>query len=522
MLDLPGRSYKGWSKMKTTANLMTIAMLVLSTSGTALGARIALNSGERYQTIEGFGAFGAKEAWWSRGPYYDSTFLKRIIDTVGVTILRTELYPPEDEQNWVKQIDYWRAVKAYADTVKQPLKVIASVWTPPASFKTNGSTKDGGTLIMDKLDEYTDYLIDYLKRFRTECGFDLYALSPQNEPQLPIWYNSCTYTAENLGQVIVSLGRKIKSEGLPTKIFFSDDLFYQQGYNEKVQTVVSTDADADEVAQFLAMHYGGSDYLRDDLPDWYSSERCYKAYGDLARQHGKTAWNSEFGNGEHTWAIAFRNAQAKHAMLTNNYSAVVYWMLSAGSFYHEAVLSDGLLTDKGYCLMAFARHIRPGAIRIGCTSDDSTVRATAFVHEQQATTTVLLINTAQVNKVTTIEGTALLPETEIFQFSKTQKAEKIGTFTPGSDVTLTPQSVTVLYNQPISVAVEQRAVRAPADVNTAKPASARSYTLDGRCALPYTSATGRAGTVRPRAMAAGVYVKAAGPAVNRIEITGIR
>jgi len=52
---------------------------------------VIVNHAQQYQTIEGFGGFGAKEVWWSSGPFYNTAWLDLVIDDLGLTILRDRI-----------------------------------------------------------------------------------------------------------------------------------------------------------------------------------------------------------------------------------------------------------------------------------------------------------------------------------------------------------------------------------------------------------------------------------------------
>ena len=59
---------------------------------------VSVNVSAAYQTIDGFGAHGVMDVWWGSGPFYDQAFLDRVIDDLGLTIVRNEYYPPDDNQ----------------------------------------------------------------------------------------------------------------------------------------------------------------------------------------------------------------------------------------------------------------------------------------------------------------------------------------------------------------------------------------------------------------------------------------
>ena len=58
----------------------------------------------------------------------------------------------------------------------------------------------------------------YCEECAAEAGVDVYAVSPENEPEWPQWYVSCVYTPEEMRDVIIALGQRFETEGLDTKI----------------------------------------------------------------------------------------------------------------------------------------------------------------------------------------------------------------------------------------------------------------------------------------------------------------
>ncbi len=46
---------------------------------------------QTFQTIRGFGGFGAQKVWWDNEPFYTSNFVNTLINDLGVTILRDEI-----------------------------------------------------------------------------------------------------------------------------------------------------------------------------------------------------------------------------------------------------------------------------------------------------------------------------------------------------------------------------------------------------------------------------------------------
>lgn len=52
---------------------------------------ITIDEGKHYQTMEGFGGFGAKDSYWSNGPFTGNDFVNTLINNLGLTILRDNI-----------------------------------------------------------------------------------------------------------------------------------------------------------------------------------------------------------------------------------------------------------------------------------------------------------------------------------------------------------------------------------------------------------------------------------------------
>jgi O-glycosyl hydrolase len=114
---------------------VTLLLFVSASPGNA--ATVTIDMDSTGQTIDGFGGFGAMRPWFGgSSTFWTDSWLNTIIDDIGMTMFRTEFSPlPDQRHNWNKQPPYWRALKAKADTSGEPLRVIATVWTPPKQFK---------------------------------------------------------------------------------------------------------------------------------------------------------------------------------------------------------------------------------------------------------------------------------------------------------------------------------------------------------------------------------------------------
>ncbi|HMF40207.1 MAG TPA: hypothetical protein VKQ32_05915 [Polyangia bacterium] len=139
------------------------------TGGAASGATV--NLGAVHQTIQGF---GINDNWASQ---FSSTVANSLFTAtgsgIGLTILRTGMNPSGAFYNTGEATGNIAMVKSLAGS---NAKIIGSVWSPPASCKTNNSIMDGGHLMTSCYDSWSTTIAN----FAGSNGF--YAMSIGNEP----------------------------------------------------------------------------------------------------------------------------------------------------------------------------------------------------------------------------------------------------------------------------------------------------------------------------------------------------
>lgn len=412
---------------------------------------VSIDRNSTFQTIDGFGFFGAKDAWW-RQDMWDTAWGDKVISDLGVTIWRNELYPPgasDQDANWEKQLPVVQGLKAKADQHNVDLKFIASVWSPPAEMKWAASfswagdeeatrwtdptvtAKNGGTLNPGKYAEYAAYLNDHIELYR-DAGVELYALSLQNEPAFSQPFNSCTYTTYWYNDLLINVVPGIKQRFPNVRIFGAEHMLAMEGKDINwrwfYHSAIKANPDAAANLDILAVH-GYSDGV---LPN--SGSELVEMWKNHAEQFstpmGKNVWMSETSGYTEAWETADGKSGAfslgldiMTALVHGNVNGWIWWQGSELDGIDEYNLMNGVTPGiKYYVSKHYYRFIRPGAVRLGATTSDPDVYVTAFEHDANGTMTVVLINAGD-PKVISLEGTGV-PQTFEMHRTNPDAAEK--------------------------------------------------------------------------------------------------
>ncbi len=403
---------------------------------------ITLDYTVTYQTMDGFGFFGAQDVWWgSAANMWNEEWGEKVITDLGVSVWRNEIYPPaipgaNQDADWNKQRPVVEGLKAVADRHQVPLKFIATVWSPPADLKWAAefswvgdenatrwedpgvTTKEGGTLNPHKYGEYADWLNEHLQRYK-DLGIDLYALSLQNEPGFSQFFNSCTYTVSWYNDLLVNVVPQVKAAFPAVRIFGSENMLLTEGKDENWPWFYHSAIKANDAAtaniDILAVHGYSDGVLPNSGSELVGMWQNHTAQFTEPMQ--KDVWMTETSGYGETWdsnndgSGAFSlGLDIMTALNHGNVSAWVWWQGSQLDGIGDYNLMNGLTTGKKYHVSKhYYRYIRPGAVRVNATSTDENVFVTAFRHADKGTTTIVIINAGDA-KAVTLAGNGL-PET---------------------------------------------------------------------------------------------------------------
>src|SRR5690606_11931563 len=127
-------------------------------------------------------------------------------------------------------------------TLRQPeIKVIGSVWSPPAWMKDNNShignlsgyvldnVDPANRLSDDKYEHCAKFLVEYTRLFENS-GVPVYAISPQSELMFTQVFESCQYTSTEYARIVRTLGQSFASSGMERPYIFGPEDMTQAHY----------------------------------------------------------------------------------------------------------------------------------------------------------------------------------------------------------------------------------------------------------------------------------------------------
>jgi len=229
-------------------------------------------------------------------------------------------------------------------------------WSPPGSMKSNGRLA-GGPFIGNpaNLANLASLQTSFVTLLAKTFGIALYALSPQNEPDVSVEYASCTWTPQQLHDYVPYLAQALSSAGYGSvKLMIAEEGIWGNSYST---TAMNDPAVASKIGVLAAHQYKG-------VPATALS------WNNFTTQHVWETEVSDFGayDGSITSGLAY--ARMIHGALTAaNVNAWHYWSLSGILFQDNEGLTDsfGHPAKRAYTLGNFSKFVRPGWTRVEVT-----------------------------------------------------------------------------------------------------------------------------------------------------------
>ncbi len=430
--------------MKFRAFCIAASTLLLA-AAMASAQTATINFGTAEQTIRGF---GGSTAWQGTLTTAQANALFSPSSGLGLSILRVRIDPTGTSANsWVPTDGSWleEVTNAKEAVAANPnALVFATPWTPPASMKNTSTAQPyysgtcspaagycGGYLDPTNYAAYASYLESFVTYFNTNAGFDLYAISMQNEPDYAnVDYESCNWTAAQMDTWIAG-----NASVLTPKLIMPESFQFIQA---QALTALD-DVNAEPRISIIGGHlYGAS-------PAPYP----------LAVQDGKDVWMTEHAltpsGSAPTIADAIALAEEVHnSMVTGNYNAYVWWWVWNNPGDADIIgLIDSSTTSPaftyyGYALGQFSKYIQPGYVMVNATNPIAGVYDSAYMGDGNLVIVAVNSNTSATSFPVSIAGQIATSFTP-YQTSATETMTQLSPVSVSNEAftyTLPAQSIT--------------------------------------------------------------------------------
>ncbi len=346
--------------MKKIIRYLLVAVLTFLFSSATYAQVTTINLTNIKQAIDGFGASTAFDGQITQAQA-DVAF-GNSNGQLGLTILRVRIDP---SQAWTNEKANAQKAKAYG------AMILATPWTPPASMKTNNNTV-GGQLSTASYAAYAAYL----KSFCDNLG-NVDVVSVQNEPNITVTYESCTWSATQFLNFC-----KSNASAIGKPIIMPETYNFDISYSDPTLN----DATAVSNITYIGLHLYGA---------------TMKSYTN-ALNKGKKLWMTEYYLNPDDIGTCLTIGKQILDCMYNNMSAYVWWYLRMAGC--NIINSNGSILKKGYTLAQFSKFVRPGCHRVDATYQPQTGVSVVAFNGAQAVIVAINQNTSSKSQTFTFQN----------------------------------------------------------------------------------------------------------------------
>ena len=385
---------------------------------------IVMVKNTRYQTITGFGAACCDGAMC---PFGDDTQPVKLLygptSKIGLNIMRMEISPnfkgdiSYSDVGWDTPYD-WKGSLPSAKIVKQRGGIVfGTPWSPPGSYKTNGTAQGGkvndqdendpknkrGALREDCYEKFFPWLNTFLK-YMKQNGVNVDAVSVQNEPDWWVNYSGCLYTPEQQVTLVKNYANKLDRETYKgVRLISAEPL----GFDVKYAKALMNDPVAREQIDIIAGHLYGNPPLGGG---YFNTPPHMKNSAALAAKYGKEVWMTEHSVSDGlkdrlpNWSEQLEFARELNECMLAGCTGYIYWYMRAhwafvgtGETKYGSTNKKNQLLPRAYVYSHFAKHVT-GSTRLDTkatftTSTNSNLETSAYIKGDSII--VMAINSTQ-------------------------------------------------------------------------------------------------------------------------------
>jgi glucuronoarabinoxylan endo-1,4-beta-xylanase len=409
-------------------------------------ATLTVDPDQTFQTIQGMGTF-------ETSPLVADKYIDMGSSAVRLGVIGNQVEWENDNDDpfvlnmealdhsaW--DFDYLRYLKTNGVE-----KFILTLWSAPAWMKRNLSLDLTEQAIEwentdNKVepyyyDEYAENIIATIRLLKNE-GIEVYAVCPQNEPAFNEPYPSGILGPDQFRDFIRILGPRLDAEGLDTRIYMPEQVFGISFYSmAQYITTVKADPIADQNTDIIAVHGYANDGITPGAPDYSQWNGLWTSAhtGDYPKELWMTETYIEYTN----FLDAMSLAGAIHGGL--KYGNLSWW---TNWSFEGMQLTKMKPNSSFYASKNFFKFIRPGAIRIGSSSDHDDLLETAFYHPQNKTYTIVMINKGSTGIPVNLKGSNIPSQYQAFRTSQFLNCIQVDSV-KDEIFLLPPGSITTLY-----------------------------------------------------------------------------
>ena len=382
-----------------------------------IGNKISFNEAISYQTVDGFGA-GIKRRTEHLYALEDS--MRQQIESYAFEDLEAnmirffvyhDLEDPNDNNNpfylntsalnWTRydSNSNLSTTRYVAEALSNAFDlsyngfdhIIGNCNSAPAWLKTNNSHTGGGTLVSGQENEFSEFLIAFLKGMTSRYGIDVTEISPTNEPDYQVSYESMNTPPMQLSSIIKNLNQRLTAENLDFVNIISPENFRVNSNDPNTSTsnyIASMFSDPEVVSStdIVATHTYQSSVSSND---WNILKTA---------SLGKDIWVTEAGNlHSPNFDMSDASYHIERIMDGFNYGGLTAYMfhlfyeqheyqneVSPGQNYGSSalVLWDSnlniILPKRYHVFKHFANLVKKDYLRIHCNSFGDDLRVLAF------------------------------------------------------------------------------------------------------------------------------------------------
>jgi glucuronoarabinoxylan endo-1,4-beta-xylanase len=361
------------------------------TLDSAPGGVVTVNLDQTKQTIAGF---GINNTWATAMTDQVANSLFDSVNGLGLNILRFGMSSGGDQMS----SNIWGDIqKAKARGAKY---IIGTLWSPPATWKAgqNGganSENGGGHLKAEYYDQWASRIAAFPAKVKQNAGMDLYAMSPQNEPDFASCgsvepcsgdYATTLYTDSEMVALIKLVGPKLHALNPPVKVLAPEASEWLHNWSDS-SACCSEPSGKPSTNPLKGKGYDYGHALFKDKTAWaqldimgvhqYDTQVAEPWPSDVTEK--KPIWQTEMC-GTKWWPEQGPSNDINNgvvvagwihnALTVGEAEAWCWWWWKASSAGNSGLLaSDGTDTKRHYTFGNYTKFVRPGYTRVTITGN---------------------------------------------------------------------------------------------------------------------------------------------------------